>query len=227
MAAILVVEDDADIRELIAFNLEAQGYHVDRSAHGLEALQMAQEDSYDLILLDQMLPGLEGTEVCARLRQDPRRGDTPIILLTARSGEGEVVAGLQAGADDYITKPFSPRVLMARVEAALRRGGRYPSLKTQDIKVGRISIQIRQHRVSLPDREVKLSPTEFAILSFLASQPDWVFRREQIINAVKGEDYPVTGRSIDVQILSLRRKLGPEGKKIETVRGVGYRLRSP
>jgi two-component system phosphate regulon response regulator PhoB len=223
---ILVIEDDPDIRELIAYNLELSGYETIREENGKKGLISAKQDDPDLIILDLMLPDMDGFNVCRYLKKDTQYRKIPVIMLTARSEEDDMIEGLEAGADDYITKPFSPRVLLARVKAALRRTG--PDRETpvnQPVNIHGIRIDPARHQVYVDDEQVELSATEFDILRFLAENPGWVFSRNQIIDAVKGEDYPVTARSVDVQILGIRRKIGTKGRLIETVRGVGYRMK--
>lgn len=224
---ILVVDDERDILELIRYNLEREGYAVETVTSGEDALVQALRSSPDLIVLDLMLPGLDGIEVCRRLKRNDTTRHIPVVMLTAKSEDSDIVTGLEIGADDYVTKPFSPKVLVARVRAALRRSaeGGMESIATF-IQVGEISIDRSRHEVDVAGSKLTLSATEFAVLEFLARNPGWVFSRSQIIDNVKGKDYPVTERSVDVQILGLRRKLGIHGHLIETVRGVGYRLRS-
>ena len=222
---ILLVEDEEDILELVSYNLQKEGYRVDEVMSGEEALQKVKQDSYHLIVLDLMLPGVDGLEVCKILKNDSKTQHIPIIILTAKSEDSDIVLGLEFGADDYITKPFSPRVLIARIRAVLRR-----ELKKDDEDASAITIEDLQiipsrYEVFVKGDAVKLTTTEFGILVCLARRPGWVFTRYQIIDAVKGEDYIVTDRAVDVQIVSLRKKLGPLGQMIETVRGVGYRFK--
>jgi two-component system, OmpR family, alkaline phosphatase synthesis response regulator PhoP len=223
---VLVVDDEHDILELIRYNLEKEHFGVRTVETGEDALRVARETKPDLIILDIMLPGMNGTEVCKRLKSDQQTRSIPVLMLTAKSSSSDVVNGLELGADDYVTKPFIPSVLLARVRALLRRVQRSEAASAPParIRIHDILIDVSRHEVSAGDNPVALSATEFAILEFLARNPGWVFSRNRIINAVKGEDYPVTERSVDVQILGLRRKLGEYGKHIETVRGVGYRL---
>lgn len=225
---ILVVDDERDILELISFNLEKEGYEVKGVRSGEEALAIAQQDRPSAIILDLMLPGLDGLSVCKRLRQDERTRHVPVIMLTAKSEDSDVVRGLELGADDYVTKPFSPRVLVARLRAALRRSGDGADLEPNatQIRIRDVVIDVSRHEVYVGGKRADLSATEFAILEFLARNPGWVFSRNKIIDAVKGKDYPVTERSVDVQILGIRRKLQKSGEMIETVRGVGYRLQA-
>ena len=223
---VLVVDDEHDILELIRYNLEREDFDVATVETGEDALRLARETEPDLIILDIMLPGMNGTEVCKRLKSDDQTRDIPVLMLTAKSTSSDVVNGLELGADDYVTKPFIPSVLLARVRALLRRVQRGGATSTTSarIRVHDLLIDVSRHEVFVDDTLVSLSATEFAILEFLARNPGWVFSRHRIIDAVKGQDYPVTERSVDVQILGLRRKLGEHGKHIETVRGVGYRL---
>jgi two-component system phosphate regulon response regulator PhoB len=223
---ILVVEDEAPIQELLQFNLERSKYRVSVVESGEEALSQAVQLQPDLILLDIMLPGADGLEVCKRLKADPKTQNIPIIMLTALCEEADVVAGLELGADDYITKPFSPRVLLARVKAALRRiASAKPVTDEELIQIHDITIDVGRHKVEVNGEDVSLTFTEFKVLQLLARQPGRVFTRYQIVDAVHGEDYPVTDRSVDVQIVGLRKKLGEAGKNIETVRGIGYRFK--
>lgn len=223
---VLVVDDERDILKLIGYNLEKENFHVRTVETGEDALRLARETEPDLIILDIMLPGMNGTEVCKRLKSAAETRNIPVLMLTAKSSSRDVVNGLELGADDYVTKPFIPSVLLARVRAVLRRSERSETASAPParIRVHDILIDVSRHEVSAGDIPVSLSATEFAILEFLARNPGWVFSRNRIIDAVRGEDYPVTERSVDVQILGLRRKLGEHGKHIETVRGVGYRL---
>ncbi len=224
---ILVVDDERDIQELIHYSLKRDGFVVYTIGTGEEALVAAEDIGPELIILDRMLPGMDGIEVCRHLKRQVTTRTTPVIMLTAKTEEDDIVVGLDAGADDYVTKPFSPKVLIARVRAALRRAqeaGNSP--QNEIVHIHDITIDITRHSVTIGDRPVQLSATEFAILEFLSRRPGWVFSRARIIDGVKGENYPVTERSVDVQILGLRKKLGDAGNLIETVRGVGYRMRS-
>lgn len=223
---VLVVEDEQDILELLTYNLEKEGYRTVTALTGEEALERVSEDKPDLILLDLLLPGLDGLEVCRRLKHDDCSRDIPILMVTAKGEDSDIITGLEIGADDYITKPFSPKVLIARIRSSLRRKTSSPEEKKNNkITIGEITIDISRHRVTCRGKYIHLSATQFAILVFLAQNPDWVFSRNQIIESVKGGDYPVTERSVDVQILGLRKKLGELGKYIQTVRGFGYTLK--
>ncbi|MBP7381379.1 response regulator transcription factor [Myxococcota bacterium] len=222
---LLVVDDEEDILELLRYNLEREGYSVVTALSGEEAVDRARADAPDLILLDLMLPGMNGLDVCRVLSRDERTQSIPIIILTARAEEADIVAGLELGADDYISKPFSPRVVLARVKTVLRRGRRTSGDDSRVIQAGGIRIDVDRHQVRVDTVDVDLTATEFDVLLFLSRHRGWVFTRDQIIDAVKGTDYPVTDRSVDVQIVGLRRKLGPAATMIETVRGVGYRMK--
>jgi two-component system alkaline phosphatase synthesis response regulator PhoP len=192
---------------------------------GEEALSRARSQPPDLIVLDLMLPGMDGLTVCRELKQDAKTRDLPIIILTAKGEEADIVAGLELGADDYVTKPFSPRVLLARVRAVLRRRRAAPAADSDSLEIHEMVIHPGRHEVLVQGRPVDLTATEFRLLAFLARRPGWVFTRSQIVQGVQGEDYAVTERAVDVQIVGLRKKLGPAGSYIQTVRGVGYRLK--
>ncbi|HON12835.1 MAG TPA: response regulator transcription factor [Treponema sp.] len=226
-ASIMVVEDDQDIRELVIYNLGKEGYTVVSAESGEQALKLIESANPDLIVLDIMLPGMDGIEVLRSLKQGSRYAQIPVIMATAKSEDSDIITGLELGADDYIAKPFSPKVLIARIRSLLRRTqSRINEARALDelVQIGPITLDAGRHEVSLKGQPVDLSATEFAILEFLMRNPGWVFSRNQIIDAVRGKDYPVTERSVDVQILGLRKKLGEAGNRIETVRGVGYRF---
>jgi len=222
---ILVVEDDPVIQELVRYNLVKDGYRVDGVTSGEEALQAARANCPDLMILDLLLPDTDGREVCRRMKRDPATQHVPIVILTAKGEEADIVAGLELGADDYMPKPFSPRVLLARVRAVLRRIPRPAAEETGPLKVHEVVIHPGRHEVLVDQEPVLLTPTEFRVLQFLAGRPGWVFTRYQIADAVHGGDTVVTDRSVDVQIVGLRKKLGDAGRYIETVRGVGYRFK--
>ena len=222
---ILVVEDEEDILELITYSLKRESYHVSGVGSGEEALDITGENPPDLILLDIMLPGKDGLEVCRKLKSDPDTARIPIIMVTAKGEEADIVVGLELGAEDYVTKPFSPRVLVARIRAALRRAETGPIEDDADIKIENIVIRPGRHEVLIDGQPVQLTHTEFRMLNFLVRRPGWVFTRYQIVDALHGSDYGVTDRSIDVQIVGLRKKMGKAGSLIETVRGVGYRFK--
>ncbi len=225
---ILVVDDEEPIRELLGYNLEKDGFRVSASASGEDALKAVKTDPPDLILLDLMLPGMSGLDVCRKLKASPETAGIPVIMITAKTEDSDVILGLEHGAEDNVTKPFSTKVRLARVRAALRRRER----KVEPAEGGRLAIHgividPERHEVFLDSKPVALSVTEFEILGYLVRNPGRVLSRTQIISAVKGESYPVTERSIDVQILSIRKKLGDRADVIETVRGIGYRMRDP
>jgi two-component system phosphate regulon response regulator PhoB len=221
---ILVVDDEEDILELVRYNLAREGYAVTCAASGEAALKSAVSDQVDLIILDLMLPGIDGLEVARRLKQNSGTKDTPIVMLTAKGEEADIVTGLELGADDYVTKPFSPRILIARMKAVIRRRSGIAEPESEVLTIRELSIHSGRRHVTANGKSLDLTYTEFQVLHFLARRPGWVFTRSQIVDAVRGDDYPVTDRSVDVQIVGLRKKLGPLGKYIETVRGVGYRF---
>ena len=226
---IMVVDDERDIRELLEYNLSKEGYAVTAVSTGEDALAVARRKHPDLIVLDLMLPGLDGLGVCRALKKDPGTQQIPVVMLTAKGEEADVVAGLELGADDYVTKPFSPRVLLARVRAVLRRRSGEQADETAVLTVGDLRVDTARHEVVVRGHEVDLTASEFRILVFLARRPGWVFTRQQIVDAAQGDDYAgerfVTDRSIDVHMVGLRRKLGDCGHYVQTVRGVGYRLK--
>lgn len=223
---ILVVEDEADIRELVKYNLQRENFAVLEAETGEEGLKLVERTTPDLILLDLMLSGKDGLEICRILKRDERTRNIPVVMMTARGEESDIVTGLELGAEDYVVKPFSPKVLCARAKAVLRRNASAPELAPEDvIAVHDMVIHPGRHEVLVKDKKVDLTATEFRLLHFLARRPGWVFTRYQIVDAVHGEDYPVTERSVDVQIVGLRRKLKRAGNYIETVRSVGYRFR--
>ncbi|MGB5750987.1 MAG: response regulator transcription factor [Desulfobacterales bacterium] len=222
---ILVVDDEEDILELVRYNLAREGYHVAGTLSGEEALRKARTEGFDLIVLDLMLPGIDGLEVTKKLKANEKTRNIPIVMLSAKGEEADIVTGLELGADDYITKPFSPRVLIARVRAALRRQSSRPDDETTVIHIHSLEIHPGRRSVLADGKPIDLTYTEFQVLYILARRPGWVFTRGQIVDAVRGDDYPVTDRSVDVQIVGLRKKLGAYSKYIEAVRGVGYRFR--
>jgi two-component system alkaline phosphatase synthesis response regulator PhoP len=222
---ILAVDDEEDLLELLKFNLLREGYQVCGALTGEEALKLARSEAPDLIVLDLMLPGIDGLEVARKLKDDPKTKRISIIMLTAKGEEADIVTGLELGADDYITKPFSPRIFIARVKAVLRRRKTEPTDKTSILHIHDLVIHPGRHEVLINNEPVQLTFTEFGILNYLARRPGWVFTRSQIVDEVRGDDYYVTDRSVDVQIVGLRKKLGMAGKYIETVRGIGYRFK--
>ena len=223
--SVLVVEDEEDIMEVIRFNLEKEGYEVHQALSGEKALQVIENNLPSLVLLDLMLPGINGLDLCRIFKQNDRTKAIPVIMLTAKSEDADIVAGLEMGAEDYITKPFSPRVLVARVRTILRRRESGVKDDSSVIQVEGMQIHPGRHEVTMGDNVVDLTPSEFRILHYLARRPGWVYSRDQIIDAIRGHGYVVTDRAIDVQVVGLRKKLGDYGKLIETVRGIGYRFR--
>ena len=222
---IYVVEDEEDILDLIRHNLLKEGFAVLPFSNGAEAARAAMRKPPDLVLLDLMLPGMDGLEVCRCMKKDAKTADVPILMVTAKDDESDVVAGLELGADDYVTKPFRMKELMARVRAALRR--RKPAAVDfgAAVRIRDIEISPGRHEVLVGGDPVAMTVSELRILHLLASRPGWVMTRDQIVNAVRGEDYAVTDRAVDVQIVGIRKKLGERAEYIETVRGVGYRFK--
>ncbi len=220
---VLIVEDEPDIQELIRFNLSQSGFETECvESTELASVEM-QKFHPDLILLDIMLPGTSGIEFCSWLRKSDKYNSIPIIMLTALDSEKDIINGLDAGADDYIPKPFSPNILISRIKALLRRTSK--SQKSFQLKYGLLEMDTESHRVELGQSEVKLTVSEFSILKAFMSRPGRVYTRQQLIDLIRGEDYAVTDRTIDFQMVGLRRKLGSLGQSIETVRGIGYRLK--
>lgn len=226
-AKLLIIEDDEEIGELLKYNLEKEGYQVFQAATGEAGIKSALSKNPDLILLDIMLPGIDGLGVCKALKRDNKTELIPIIILTAKGEESDIVAGLELGAEDYITKPFSPKVVIARIRAVLRRRMAEHTTVTSNeiIKVHGLTMHTGRHEVKYKGQALALTLTEFKLLQFLAARPGWVFTRYQLVDGVRGDDYPVTERSVDVQVVGLRKKLKEAGKLIETVRGVGYRFK--
>jgi len=222
---ILVVEDEEDILELVTYNLMREGYQVEGVRTGEEALTAVNRELPDLIVLDLMLPGVDGMEVCRQIRANTKYQHVPLVMLTAKTEESDIVSGLELGADDYVTKPFSPKVFLARVRAVLRRKAKQQEDDRSTLQIDQLVIHPGRHEVLLAGDKVELTSTEFKILHFLARRPGWVFTRKQIVDAVHGMNYPVTDRSVDFQIVGLRKKLGDAGLYIETIRGVGYRFK--
>lgn len=222
---VLAVEDEEPILEMLRYGLERFGFSVRCVASGEEALAAVAQNRPDLVLLDLMLPGMDGLEVCRRLKWDKQTGTIPIVILTARDSEADIVAGLELGADDYLTKPFSPRVLSARLRAVLRRWdlGESQGERTS-VAVGAVALDRGRREVTVSGRRVELTYTEFEILWLLAGRPGKVFTRARIVDAVRGTDAAITERAVDVRLVGLRRKLGADAARIETVRGVGYRF---
>ncbi len=221
---VLVVEDDQDIRQLIVHHLTREGFRLTEAADGEAGLKMARYGGPELIVLDLMLPRISGLEICRYLKADSQTAGISIIMVPAKGPEADIVAGLEMGADDYLVKPFSPKVLVARVKSVLRRKQVPAPNHDKSIRIENLEIHPGRHQVLVGGKPISLTLTEFQILHLLASKIGWVFTRYQIVDQVKGGDYPVTDRSVDVQIVGLRKKLGACGKCIETVRGIGYRF---
>jgi len=222
---IVVVEDEPDILEVLCYNLKREGYKVAESLDGSQGLALIQQLLPDLVLLDLMLPGLDGLEICRSLKSDPRTQHIPIIMVTAKGEESDVVLGLGMGADDYIPKPFSPRELIARVKAVIRRGEVVANmLESEVIEHGELKIDLNKHQVTFGAEIIKLTASEFRLLACLAGHPGQVFSREQLLNHTSGDNVVVIDRNIDVHIRSIRKKLGEDKPYIETIRGIGYRF---
>ena len=224
-ARVLIVDDEEDIRDLLSYNLQKEGYQTTAVEGGNEALSEARSRPPDLVILDLMLPDVDGLEVCKLMKASSRTAGIPIVMLTAKGDEADVVTGLELGADDYIIKPFSPRVLLARIKAVLRRRRQSVPADDEVIHAGELTINPGTREVLAKGLPVALSNTEFRILHHLARRRGWVFTRYQIVDVTQGDNAPVTSRSVDVHVFSLRRKLGAYGDYIETVRGVGYRFK--
>ena len=221
---IWLVEDEEDILALIYYNLEKEGFVVTGFQSAEEMLAVLGKNLPDLLVLDLMLPGMDGFEACRRFKAQEACARIPILMLTARSEESDIITGLELGADDYLTKPFSPRVLIARVHALLRRAGQNAAGARNRILFDNLLLDTDRHEAFLAGKRLSLTATEFRILALLAGKPGWVFSRDQIITAAHGGNISVTDRTVDVQIVSLRKKLGSRQSPIETVRGVGYKL---
>jgi len=231
MERILIIEDDPEIQEMLKFAFAREGWKLIQASTGEEGLKIINENGADCVILDIMLPGMDGFKTIKKIRENKDMQTLPVIMCTARGEEADIVAGLELGADDYVVKPYSPRVLAARIRAALRRK-EAASAETEGSKSrtffqqGKLKIDIERHTALLEETPLDLFPTEFAILAHFLSNPDIVFSRHKLITAIRGHDYPVTDRSIDVQIMGLRKKLGTSGDMIETIRGIGYRFKT-
>jgi two-component system phosphate regulon response regulator PhoB len=226
---ILIVEDDLDIQQLVTYNLIKAGMHVTCADNGEYAFAVLDKEKIDAIILDLMLPGKNGLEICRALREQEKFRIVPIIILTAKSEEDDIVTGLEIGADDYVTKPFSPKVLVARLQALLRRNHEQDKSDgdplTSPVFIHGLAIDPGRHQVTVNGEQIQLTATEFTILQLLAGKAGWVFTRQQIIDNIRGYDYLITPRAVDVQIFGLRKKLGGAGHIIETLRGIGYRMK--
>ena len=222
---ILVVDDEEDILEVVRFNLSREGFDVTCAGTGEQALEIVKNQTVDLMVLDLMLPGIDGLDVTRQMKRNPAYSHIPIVMLTAKDKENDVVAGLEVGAEDYITKPFSSSILSARVRAILRRQTQTEDKDNGVLELEDLTIDMRKHIVLVRKKPINITLTEFEVLVLLASRPGWVYSRSQIVDSVRGHNYSVTDRSVDVHIVGLRRKLGPCSSYIQTVRGVGYRFR--
>ena len=222
---ILVIEDEEDLRDIIIYNLEREGYQTIGVESGEQGLEQAIVLKPDLIILDLMLPGINGMDVCRQIKQDVNTQSVPVIMVSAKGEEADIVSGLELGADDYVTKPFSPRILLARVRSVIRRSKQANTEEIQVLHINNLTIDSKKFQLSIDNAPIDLTKSEFAILFFLASHRGWVFTRYQIVDAIRGDNYVVTERAIDVQITGLRKKLRDHAELIETVRGVGYRFK--
>jgi len=226
--AILIIEDDPEIQELLSHSMSGEGWKILQAKTGEEGLKILKSKKVNCILLDIMLPGMDGLKVLKKIKEIEQCANVPVIMTTAKGEEADIVTGLELGADDYVVKPYSPKVLIARIRAGLRRQEE-SGASTAAVTIwqqGEIKLDEARHTVFCGDNQLDLFATEFSLLKHFLSHPDIVFSRNQIITAIRGSDYPVTDRSVDVQILGLRKKLGKAGDMIETIRGVGYRLRN-
>jgi two-component system phosphate regulon response regulator PhoB len=227
---ILIIEDDPEIQEMLKFAFAREGWHISMVSTEEEGLKILQRKETDCVILDIMLPGIDGLKTLKKIREDKNLQNPLVILCTARGEESDIIAGLELGADDYVVKPYSPRVLAARIRAGLRRketaSSQGEGSQKKILRHGKISLDIERHTVLLDEKPIDLFPYEFAILVHFMSYPDIVFSRQRLITAIRGNDYPVTDRSIDVQIRGLRKKLGEAGDMIETIRSSGYRFKT-
>ena len=222
---ILIIDDDVEILEYSEAALKQEGYQVKSATAGESGLKLVASFRPDLILLDLMLPGMDGLSVCKALKGRSESAAIPVIMLSAKDADADIVAGLELGAEDYITKPFRSPVLIARIRTIFRRLVAPKQQADQPLELHDLLIHPGRHEVLYKKKLVRLTPTEFKILQVLAARPGWVFTRYQIVDAVRGEDFAVTDRSVDVQISALRRKLGKAGELVETIRGIGYRFK--
>jgi two-component system phosphate regulon response regulator PhoB len=221
---VLVIDDEAELLKLLDYNLTRAGYAVLTARDGDKGLESARRDVPDLVILDVMMPGLDGWEVCKRLRADPATASIPLLMLTAKGGESDRVLGLELGADDYVTKPFGTSELLARVKSLMRRA-ETRSNASDVVRAGKLVVDQGRRTVTAAGKKVELTATQFNLLRVLAEQPGRVFSREDLIARAHGDDAAITDRTVDVHVAALRRKLGKHGDLIETVWGVGYRLR--
>lgn len=224
MKKILVVEDERDLADLLAYNLEKEGYQAVLAATGLEGLELARRELPDLVVLDLMLPGMMGTEVCSTLRRTERTRAIPILMLTAKGDEVDRVVGFEIGADDYIVKPFSMRELLLRIRAILRRSGQELSIAERVLCLGPVALDCASHRVTVEGREIELTSTEYKLLLYLADHAGRVLSRELLLQEVWGYNFVGDTRTVDTHVTRLRSKLGDAGELIKTVRGFGYKM---
>ena len=226
-ALVLIIEDDKDIQELLSISFGGEGWKLLAARTGEEGLNLLTKEKADCVILDIGLPGMDGFKTLKKIRaSESLNRNTPVIMATARGEEADIVTGLELGADDYVVKPYSPRVLCARIRTILRRAEENESTEKDEFRSGELLLNTVRHEAYNGETPLDLSATEFSLLAHFLSHEDMVFSRNQIISALHGSDYPATDRSVDVQILSLRRKLAEAGSRIETIRGVGYRFRS-
>jgi two-component system phosphate regulon response regulator PhoB len=225
---ILIIEDDSEIREMLKYAFASEGWELLMAGTGEEGLKLLNGQGADCVILDIMLPGMDGFKTLKKIHEDERSRGVPVIMCTARGEDADIVAGLELGAEDYVVKPYSPRVLAARIRAALRRREEVAARPVKSIwRRGELSLDEERHTAFLGEMPLDLSATEFALLAQFLKYPETVFSRNRLIAAVHGPGYPATDRSVDVQILGLRKKLGKAGDLIETIRGVGYRFKIP
>tara|TARA_B100001996_G_scaffold275003_2_gene215752 strand:- start:280 stop:975 length:696 start_codon:yes stop_codon:yes gene_type:complete len=222
---ILIIEDERDIADLLQFNLEQRQYSISVARNGESGIEIAKNEKPDLVLLDLMLPGIHGLDVCKVLKSDKNLEKTLIIMLTALGQEEDIVKGLESGADDYIPKPFSFEILLARIKSVLRRGKHKTTVNEEPVAIHGLKIFPGKREAIIEENSLDLTYTEFQILYLLASHPGWVFTRYQIIEKIRGGNSSITDRSVDFQIVGLRKKIGKTGNLIETIRGVGYRFK--
>ncbi|MCL2244948.1 MAG: response regulator transcription factor [Treponema sp.] len=226
-AAVLIIEDDPAIQELLFHTMSKEGWKLLQAKTGEEGLKILKTAGVNCILLDIMLPGMDGLKTLKKIKEIDHCKNTPVIMTTAKGEDADIITGLELGADDYVVKPYSPKVLIARIRAAIRR--QEENISSSSVAVwqqGELKLDADRHIAMIAGKEIDLFATEFALLKHFISNPEIVFSRNQIISAIHGPDYPVTDRSVDVQILGLRKKLGKAGDMIETIRGVGYRFKA-
>jgi two-component system phosphate regulon response regulator PhoB len=223
---ILIIEDDSEIQEMLKYAFSQEGWKLVQVATGEEGFDYLRKEGADCLVLDIMLPGMDGFKTLKKIRSDESFRSLPVIICTARGEEADVITGLELGADDYVVKPYSPRVLAARIRAGLRRKETVSAERQTVLRHGKLSLDVGRHAAFLGEVPLDLFAMEFAILTQFMSYPDIVFSRQKLITAIRGPDYPVTDRSVDVQILGLRKKLKDCGEMIETIRGVGYRFKT-